>query len=98
MHHKMHQLKDFFDGFSATDKIYSIAYGLCTWFYGILLFESTLFGFFIKGTLWLGGLVMSVIIPRVVGIWFDNRVRYKMDNFFKRNNNGKKTKPDKRAA
>lgn len=93
----LHYLKNFFDGWTSGEKIASTITTMCTWFGGLFLFDAPSLQFALKGVMWLGALVVSAIIPKVVNSIYDNRMKETVDKFFKPKKNAKE-KSNKRAA
>jgi hypothetical protein len=98
MQYRMLQLKDFFNNLTDLEKIYSFTYAFFTWFWGIFLFDSPVVGFFIKGIMWLGGLAISAFIPKIVSTYYDNRLKDRLDKYFKTNKNANSKKDNSKAA
>lgn len=91
-------MRHFFESLTSGEKISSICYALCTWFYGILLFESPLLGYAIKGLMWLGGLAISAFIPKIIGTYYEHRLKDRLDKYFKTKKDAKYKKSNNKKA
>ncbi|MBC7866214.1 MAG: hypothetical protein H7X88_01660 [Gloeobacteraceae cyanobacterium ES-bin-316] len=80
------------------EKVYSLVCASFTWFLGIFLFDSPVVGFFIKGLMWLGGLAISAFIPKIVSTYYDNRLKDRLDKYFKKSKNAESEKDNSKAA
>lgn len=90
-------LKLFFEQLNSHEKIASITSAIATWFIGgIMLFDSTLWLYAIKGVMWLGTVAVGAIIPKIATQFYDTKLKHRL--FKKRKyGNSEKNNEEKRA-
>lgn len=71
---------DFFERLNTSEKITSIFTGFVTWFGGLILLDSSIWAYTIKGVMWLIGVSFGALIPKIMSTYYET---YLKDKIFK---------------